>query len=58
MLGVGNVDEHLCAVNIGRRVFEEFIKRLFVPRDIRGSEGRREVVAGYGSALAANDPGA
>jgi hypothetical protein len=50
-------DDHFCPVNIGRGVLQEFIERLLVPRDVRRFQGRREIVAGYGSALAADNPG-
>ena len=57
MLGVWNADNHFCSVNIGRGVLQEFIQRLLVPRDVCRFQGRREIVAGYGSALAADNPG-
>src|ERR1700730_5076940 len=56
MLGVWNTDDHFCPVNIGRGVLQEFFERLLVPRDVRRFQGRREIVAGYGSALAADNP--
>ena len=57
MLGVWNADDHLCAVNIGRGVLQEFIQRLLVPGDVRTLQGRRKVIAGCSSALAADNPG-
>jgi len=43
MLGVWNADDHLCAVNIGGWVLQEFIQRLLVPGDVRTFQAREKL---------------